>query len=334
MRRKSIFEFKRVGEQVRKRLSSNLAGGLGNQLNCYFAALYFAHKYNYKIITLNSGTANTIHTLPNSLNSILPKQIQMKESKPVTINLEHKKTNLRLNGALRSFGSNFYSLYQSVSGILDDSNYTNLPEGSYHYFLQNHFKRVSLNGTKSIRFNGFFPSQRFYQELKPHLHSAESILHFEKIIKSQAATLEGANSLTYCVLHLRVGDYLLPGRNTFGVLNEQYYLDAISRVREEFPKIRIWAVSDDEQVATKLYPTLLHKEVELIRGLDTQSPLTTFEFIRNATVVICANSSFSFWAARLSSKVERTFIPSKPHLSIAGMKYLPDHWTRVDNGFF
>jgi hypothetical protein len=66
MRRKSILDFKRVGEQVRKRLSSNLAGGLGNQLNCYFAALYFAHKYHYQIIILNSGTANTIHTLPNS----------------------------------------------------------------------------------------------------------------------------------------------------------------------------------------------------------------------------------------------------------------------------
>jgi len=318
---------------VRKRVSSNLAGGLGNQLNCYFAALYFAHKYNYKIIALNSGTANTIHIQPNSLNSILPKEIQMKESKPITINLEHKKTNLRLNGALRSFGSNFYSLYQSVSGILDDSDYTNLPEGSYHDFLQNHFKQVSLNGTRSIRFNGFFPSQRFYQELEPHINSPESILHFEKIITPEVELLESSNSLPYCVLHLRVGDFLLPGRNTFGVLDEKYFLGSISLVRKEYPGISVWAVSDDEQVATKLYPTLLHKDVQLIRGLDTQSPLTTFEFIRNATVVICANSSFSFWAARLSSKVERTFIPSKLHLSIAGMKYLPDYWTQVENSF-
>ncbi len=318
---------------MRKRLSSNLAGGLGNQLNCYFAALYFAQKYGYRSITLNSGTANSIHVLPTSLMSILPKEINMKSSKSITFNFEHKTTNLRLNGVLRSFGPSFYSLSQSLRGIIDDSSYTSLHENRYHKLLQDSFKRVSINGTRNIRLNGFFPSQRFYQELEPDLYSTDSILHFSNIPASEAIPFEDINSLPYCVLHLRVGDYNLPGRNSFGVLDEKYYLNAISRIREEYPRISIWAVSDDEWLASKIYSTLLSKDVHLIRGLDKTSPLTTFEFIRNATVVVCANSSFSYWAARLSVKVKRTIIPTRPHLSVAGMKCLPNHWTQVENGF-
>ena len=316
-----------------KHLSSNLAGGLGNQLNCYFAALYFAQKYDYRFVTLNSGTANTIHVSPTSLTSILPEEIKMKSSKPITIKLEHQATNLLLNGVLRSLGPSFFSVSQFVRGILDDSNYLSLHKDSYHKFLNESFKRVSINGTRNIRLNGFFPSQRLYQELEPDLHSTESILNFSNIPTGDIIPFEDINSYPYCVLHLRVGDFHLSGRNTFGVLDEKYYLDAISRIRREYPKISIWAVSDDEQLASKIYSTVLSKDVYLIRGLDKQSPLTTFEFIRNANVVICANSSFSFWAARLSSRIEKAFIPAKPHLSIAGMKCLPNHWVQVDNGF-
>ena len=318
---------------MKKRLTSNLAGGLGNQLNCYFAALYFADKYGYKIITLNSGTANSIHAFPYSLITILPKTIQLKSFKTITLKVEHKPSNLRLNGAIRSLDPSFYQFFNAVRGNLDDSSYTAIPEHEYHEFCNLRFKQLSIYGTRNIRLDGFFPSQWFYQQIEPNLQSAESILNFSQIHDKTLIPFRDDNRDLYCVLHLRAGGLLLEDRYSFGVLDQRYYLESLARIREEYPKIKIYAVSDDEQLASRIYETVLSKDVELIRGLDNKSPLVTFEFIRNATVVICANSSFSSWAARLSTKVERTFIPSKPHISVAGMKNLPNNWTKVANGF-
>ena len=318
---------------MKKHLRVNLAGGLANQLNCYFAALYFARKYGYKSITLNSGTVNNIHPFPDSLLSILPKYVLLKDSKTIMIDLEYKPTNLRLHGFIRSLGPKFYSIFKILYGILDDTSYLQLPGNEYHYVCESQFKHVSLFGLRNIRLNGFFPSQKFYYDLEPHLKSVESILNFSKIQPANILPIGNINEDPYCVLHLRVGEYHSPGRYTFGVLDETYYLKAISRVQKEHPKMKIWVVSDYERLALTIYKTLLSQDVTLIGDSDNKSPLNTFEFIRNATVVICANSGFSYWAARLSSRMQKTFIPSKLHPTVAGQKFQPRDWIKIENNF-
>lgn len=316
-----------------KRLKVNLAGGLGNQLNCYFAALYFAQKFGYELLTINYGTVNKIHIHPNSLINILPKSVLLKESKQIFIEFENIPTNLRLHGAFRSKGRHIYTLFKTLNGILDDSNYLSLPEHQYHEICESKFKIVSVNASRDVRLNGFFPSQWFFQELESKFYSSNSMINFSKIVSSRDVRSKNTVSEPYCALHLRVGDYYLPGKNTFGVVDESYYLNAVLHLQKEFPGIKIWAVSDQEILASKLYQRLLTKQVKLIRNLDKKSPLETFEFIRNANFVICANSSFSYWAARLNPNIEKVVIPATPHLSIAGVKSLPNNWIRIENGF-
>lgn len=116
----------------------------------------------------------------------------------------------------------------------------------------------------------------------------------------------GSSQLTgqYGVVHIRRGDYLSwRNRKKYDVVSESYVLRQIHSLSTQFPGVPIYAVSDDRQWAERL-------PVEVS---CSSTPMEDFDLIRNATLIACANSTFSWWAAWLSNAriitVPRWWVP-------------------------
>lgn len=100
------------------------------------------------------------------------------------------------------------------------------------------------------------------------------------------------------VIHVRKGDYSFQKNSKFGILDRDYYERAIRFVSQasNFEEVNVY--SDDIHYAKNLLVNLLPLGTVWIESVY-ESTAATFESMRYATTYILANSSFSWWAARL-----------------------------------
>lgn len=116
------------------------------------------------------------------------------------------------------------------------------------------------------------------------------------------------NSNGNLVIHIRLGDYL--AEKNFGVLGTNYYLNALRMISKDGIE-RISIFSDDIEKARAIHEDAITREIKSIFGERIRmswiqsvdgSTLETFNVMRKGSHFIIANSSFSWWAARLSQK--------------------------------
>jgi hypothetical protein len=100
-------------------------------------------------------------------------------------------------------------------------------------------------------------------------------------------------------LHFRRGDYVI-GKNKelHDVLPKDYYSEAISFVSSRYGDCPILVVSDDMEYAQSAIKQLPPADYRLVGFSDTFS---TFRAMLSCRGAICANSSFSWWAAFLQA---------------------------------
>jgi hypothetical protein len=108
-------------------------------------------------------------------------------------------------------------------------------------------------------------------------------------------------------LHIRRGDYV-EGRNKelHDVLPSTYYFDAVNLVNERRGGPQILVVSDDMDYARRALKELPKACYTLLPPLDT---FETFRVLQSCKGAICANSTFSWWAAFLQKNRECWILP-------------------------
>ena len=98
-------------------------------------------------------------------------------------------------------------------------------------------------------------------------------------------------------IHVRLGDYKnQPG---FGLLPETYYARAIKTLMEKSSFDVIWLFSDEPKDAVKMIPEEYLGITVLVPDFE-DSASATLEAMRHADAYVIANSSLSWWGARLS----------------------------------
>ena len=313
-----------------------LVGGLGNQLNCYFAGLYYAMEYGYSEIVFNFGTANELHLHPKVLKSTIPKIVEYNGGKRIYTSIMDKPRNAKLIGKIRKLGEVPYGIYKFFSGKFEDAPLIHLDSCQYHNLCDLSLIRLGIKIKRSLVLDGFFQSFRFYDLARKKVLDVESLISFTHIGYglTNLRSFKSIENISRCTVHLRVGDYDTPGQEVFGVLSESYYLKAVELVLKRYPGIEIKILSDNEMLANRLYPNLIKISHGFYEGLDAKSPLESFEIIKNSLVVISANSGFSLWACKLSSVVQLCIIPYKPHKTLSGFRDIPESWVKIENGFF
>ena len=139
------------------------------------------------------------------------------------------------------------------------------------------------------------------------------------------------------IIHFRLGDYL--GEN-FGILSTEYYLEALSKIDIEKKRFKIFALSDDIDRARARHQEALDQFVSRCKdafvGLEwLDSPERTFEedweLMRKGDALILANSSFSWWAARLAYRRDIQVLIPQPWFrsSLTPTSIYPQDWLKI-----
>ena len=108
-------------------------------------------------------------------------------------------------------------------------------------------------------------------------------------------------------VHVRRGDYLNPENVTmFGnICTDAYYQNAIEFVKRIIPDAHFYFFSDDVSYVKKRFSGDDYTIVDINHGRDSFYDMW---LMSNCKHNICANSTFSFWGARLNSNENKIMI--------------------------
>ena len=136
-------------------------------------------------------------------------------------------------------------------------------------------------------------------------------------------------------VHLRRGDYLSPENNELygNICTDKYYEASIDYISQQHPQAHFYIFSDDPAYAGSKYTDKNHTIVDINYGSDS---LYDMYLMSQCKHIICANSTFSFWGARLNDYKNKIMIRPLRHrnnLIVSPEIMLPlwKGWTLIDS---
>jgi hypothetical protein len=152
---------------------------------------------------------------------------------------------------------------------------------------------------------GYYQSPRYFMKLADSGVISEAsfeLLEPSQEFDSLATQLRKSG---YIAIHVRGGDYL---HNKAGYIQmtTEYYLDALSLLDSKYNDLPKWVFTDDENHARNLLasiPNLNFIEDKIITAAET------LILMSSADAIVCANSTFSYWAALISGKTSSIIAP-------------------------
>lgn len=109
------------------------------------------------------------------------------------------------------------------------------------------------------------------------------------------------------IVHVRRGDYM---NEDFGVLDDDYYAKALD-AHDEKSYDEIWVFSDEQDSARKIPAFKRHPRVVFIDDSHLRSS-EILEIMRGGSGYVIANSSFSWWAATLRTRIDALVVSPAP----------------------
>ncbi|MFI3213613.1 MAG: alpha-1,2-fucosyltransferase [Eubacteriales bacterium] len=107
-------------------------------------------------------------------------------------------------------------------------------------------------------------------------------------------------------IHIRRGDYLRPENAMFsGISTDEYYESAISLIKESMENPIFYIFSDDPAYVRAQYQGEEYRVVDWNSGKDSFFDMYLMSKCKHN---ICANSTFSFWGARLNNNPDKKMI--------------------------
>ena len=175
-------------------------------------------------------------------------------------------------------------------------------------------------------FMGYWASYRYYQDIEKELRQ-----ELQPPVPTHPSVLEllsQIRSVQSCFIHWR--SY----QEEKGVEHpslRSYYRDAISIISTRYPNIVFFVFSDDPVAARNEIPSLDRKityvDLPAARG-DLQS-LADFYLMYMCDHAIIGDSTFSWWAAWLSEREDKTIVAPRG-LPWSSSDWLPPHWVALD----
>ena len=303
---------------MRTRYKFRVPGGLGNQLFSYFCATYLANTLNRKSL-LDLRSADTSHfrngigllsiEFPPDYVSISNVRRSNFLPAPLYEQFKIKVDSLMNSGRVKTFEPGCDSK-ADVDEFLDS---------------------ISHDFSKSRTINGYFADFAFYDsspDAARTLRLRQPSNHFKLLSKS----FENHRSMA---VHHRLGDFLELGQ-TVGILSKKYYSDALDQMTlHDFEKIVIF--SNDTEKSKFLFDAWGMNSPKFcwLGPQDLVDPAETMLLMSKANSIICSNSTFSFWAARLScERTSKIKYPSQFRKDdLVRVLSLPARWNPVHSSW-
>lgn len=180
---------------------------------------------------------------------------------------------------------------------------------------------------------GYWACEKYYEEILDLLRGK---FHFPPsgnlANENTAVKMQNEESVS---IHVRRGDYLdAKNLEMFGnICTEEYYTGAINHIKQIYPEAHFYVFTDDEEYVRGKYISDEYTVVYWNKGKDSFYDIWLMSKCKHN---ICANSTFSFWGARLNSNSQKIIIRPSVHknsqrLEEKQMHELWKKWVLIDN---
>ena len=250
-------------------------GGFGNQLFCFSFAHWLRKFTSEKIV----------------ITQIKKKNEPQRELSDIVCNCSH------------GIGLIHESWIHKTLKIRDKIE-SNLPNIGIDQILRlKNFSKISeyeIGEFNSRIYRGFYQNHELVESTFNHFESEISIKIDENFEKAFAKII--APSEKYICMHFRRGDYLL-SKETFGILNLDYYKNNL------VDNLPLFITTDDANYVNRLNEEF---PAATIISPENFTLWESFSILCNASVLITANSTFSWWAGKFVSARNGRVIAPKP----------------------
>ena len=177
---------------------------------------------------------------------------------------------------------------------------------------------------------GYWQSEKYFADISDIIRREFTFKQRPNNINNQILTkIDGVNSVS---LHIRRGDYVNNPKtlNFHGVLNLDYYVNALNFISKKVKELYVFVFSDDIAWAKKnLVTTLPLYFIDHNRGEQEFEDLRLMSRCKHH---IIANSSFSWWGTWLSSNTNKIIISPKnwfKNKEINIKDLIPETWRKI-----
>jgi hypothetical protein len=299
-----------------------LMGGLGNQLFQLSAALESEDEEVVLITDLGNPRVNQDNE-PEILSFQLPSRITLKAlAKSSFVSRKLLNLGIRL-GARANKRNSSVNLYESITWILSK------------LWKKNSFA-VNLSAGTGLDVSFSISSRRLNVGYFQYAQKSNGILNVSKLeelsIRNPSEKYEElkqkAEKVRPTIIHLRLGDYL--AEDSFGIPSAHYYREAIELLNSKFALAPIWLFSNDPSEALKILPAELASKVFVVPEIGLSSA-ETLNLMRFGSAYVIANSTFSWWGARLSFTASPPVIIPTPWFKAgkAPAGIYPESWIQL-----
>ncbi len=161
---------------------------------------------------------------------------------------------------------------------------------------------------------GYFACEKYYADILPKLRTEIKfpVMENQENLAKNEAVIRRMQETDSVSVHIRRGDYLDAANAELfgGICTEEYYQAAISYLKERFPKARFFFFSDDSAYVKEHYTG---EDSEIIDWNYGKESFYDIMLMSQCKHNICANSTFSFWGARLNENPSKIMIRPSIH---------------------
>ncbi len=270
-----------------------LAGGLGNQLQQY--ALYT------KFVRLGAEARLDISWFqdepdPKNVQSggITKRELELAYFNGLTYEVCKEEEKEKLIGK------------RGIQGKLQ----RRLFPSTIYWFHESRMYHPEIFEFKDMYISGYFACEKYYSDILGDLR--ERIRFPKSQNPANAQMAEEIRSCRSVSVHIRRGDYLNQENAELfgGICTDAYYDAAIRRIKEIEPDAHFYLFSDDVAYAEQKYTDPEYTVVNINHGKDSFYDMWLMSQCRHN---ICANSTFSFWGARLNRNENKIMIRPTIH---------------------
>ena len=183
-----------------------------------------------------------------------------------------------------------------------------LPQ-TVHWYKEKQMYDPELLNYREMYLSGYFACEKYYADILPELREMIRFPEIEDVQKRMAneEILKKIRNSHAVSVHIRRGDYLQPENAAmFGnICTEEYYESALDYMKEKIEDPHFFIFSDDTAYVREHYQGEEYTIVDINHGDDS---FYDMYLMSRCEGNICANSTFSFWGARLNGRTDKIMI--------------------------
>ena len=191
-----------------------------------------------------------------------------------------------------------------------------LAPGTVRHFWETDLYHPEIFSFTDMYLTGFWACEKYYADILPQLRK-EIVFPSSEEVRNCRTISEMKQNMSVSI-HIRRGDYLDPENAALfgGICTQAYYDGAIRTVLDRCPDAHFYLFSDDPAYVREHYRGEQYTVVDWNTGVNSFYDIQLMSSCRHN---ICANSTFSFWGARLNPNPDKIMIRPAKHKNSQGV---------------